>query len=436
MLDPAGKRFLLLQGPMGPFFRRLADDLLAAGAAAVDKVNFNGGDRYYYPGGIDYKDEMDRFDCFLDGIISRQRYDKVVVFGDTRPMHLIARKVAAKHDVKLVVFEEGYLRPHFVTCEVGGVNGFSSIPRDPDFYRRLDAPVRYPKLAGNKKFNPGPYAWFHAWKYGYEMKRCRNEFSFYRHNRTLTWGEGFRWVGWSLRKRVLRVGADKQKLDVFFSGEGCKFLVPLQVANDSQVLHHSRFPSVGAFIEWSIMMFSIHAPDNARMLIKHHPLDPHHNYDRLISDMSKRYDCADRIWYVVEGHLPTILQRVDGVFTINSTVGMSALHHGRPTCVSGNAVYEMPGLATSDAGRFLQNPLAYAPDKDLYLRFKGFLLTRNQAVGSFYRPLSGRRGEAGLVWPRSVKIKRGAPAKGGFKFVPAFAGFLAFALGALVFWRD
>jgi len=38
-----GKRVLLLQGPQGPFFRRLAADLTEAGAV-VHKVNFNGGD--------------------------------------------------------------------------------------------------------------------------------------------------------------------------------------------------------------------------------------------------------------------------------------------------------------------------------------------------------------------------------------------------------
>src|SRR5207253_3330067 len=38
-----GKRVLLLQGPVGPFFRRLAARLRAAGAE-VHKVNFNGGD--------------------------------------------------------------------------------------------------------------------------------------------------------------------------------------------------------------------------------------------------------------------------------------------------------------------------------------------------------------------------------------------------------
>src|SRR5256885_12968535 len=42
------KRVLLLQGPVGPFFRRLATLLRAAGAE-VHKVNFNGGDCLFFP---------------------------------------------------------------------------------------------------------------------------------------------------------------------------------------------------------------------------------------------------------------------------------------------------------------------------------------------------------------------------------------------------
>jgi capsule polysaccharide modification protein KpsS len=48
--DPAAPRHaLLLQGPVGPFFRRLADELCARGTA-VSKVNFNPGDSLFYRG--------------------------------------------------------------------------------------------------------------------------------------------------------------------------------------------------------------------------------------------------------------------------------------------------------------------------------------------------------------------------------------------------
>lgn len=406
MLDPTGKRFLLLQGPMGPFFQRLANDLVAAGAARVDKVNFNGGDRYYFPCGIDYSGPLSGFGGFLEELLAKASYDKIVLFGDTRPMHRVARKVAAEHGLKVVVFEEGYLRPNFITCEVGGVNGFSSMPRDPEFYRQFPVIKRHHQVVTGKKFNPLPLAWYHAWKYGYEKRKARPEFPHYKHNRVLTWKEGFQWVGWTIKKKLLKVGSDKKKLDEFLASTGTKFLVPLQVANDSQVLQHSRFPSVADFLEWCIGEFASHSHHDACLLVKHHPLDPHHNYARLINKVAQQYKCERRVWYVVEGHLPTILHLVDGVLTINSTVGLSALHHGRPTCVAGDSIYEMPGLATSDVKRFLSDPWSFNPDMDLFARFKSYLVFNNQAVGSFYQPLSKKRGQTGLVWPATVKISK------------------------------
>ena len=55
----AGKHVLLLQGPLGPFFRRLSRDLKEAGAR-VSKINFHGGDWVFYPtGSIRYRGRME-----------------------------------------------------------------------------------------------------------------------------------------------------------------------------------------------------------------------------------------------------------------------------------------------------------------------------------------------------------------------------------------
>ena len=42
----SGKKYLLLQGPMGPFFNDVAERLESLGRNAVNVV-FNGGDRFY-----------------------------------------------------------------------------------------------------------------------------------------------------------------------------------------------------------------------------------------------------------------------------------------------------------------------------------------------------------------------------------------------------
>src|SRR5438874_5238200 len=109
------KRVLLLQGPVGPFFRRLAKLLQAAGAE-VHKVNFNGGDCLFYPtDAITWRGHPGDWPQFLARLLEQRRIDIVLLFGDCRPIHRVARAVAQQHGVKVGAFEEGYLRPNFIT---------------------------------------------------------------------------------------------------------------------------------------------------------------------------------------------------------------------------------------------------------------------------------------------------------------------------------
>ena len=120
-----GKRVLLLQGPVGPFFRNLAKDLEAVGAEVM-KINFNAGDWLFYPRRassfkgslVDWLPELKRY-------LLENRIDAVLLFGDCRPVHEGVRQLGRKMGFAVGVFEEGYLRPDHVTFEPIGVNGHS-----------------------------------------------------------------------------------------------------------------------------------------------------------------------------------------------------------------------------------------------------------------------------------------------------------------------
>ena len=57
--------------------------------------------------------------------------DLVFLFGDCRPIHRAAHDVATAMGIDVGVFEEGYLRPDFITLERHGVNGNSLRRYDP-----------------------------------------------------------------------------------------------------------------------------------------------------------------------------------------------------------------------------------------------------------------------------------------------------------------
>lgn len=148
-----GKRVMLLQGPVGPFFVRLAADLRAAGAT-VFKINFNAGDWLFYPrNAINYRGTMDAWPAFLAEQLKRLRIDTVLLFGDCRPIHAAAHGVAVAHGANVGVFEEGYIRPDYITFECCGVNGYSTMSRNPADYADSAPPA--PKLNGVSGLNGG-----------------------------------------------------------------------------------------------------------------------------------------------------------------------------------------------------------------------------------------------------------------------------------------
>ena len=135
-ISPAGRSFLFLQGMATRFFERLGQSLGERGHA-VHRVNFNGGDRAFWrlPGAMDFCGRPEEWPNFLDGVVSDKAVSDVILFGDCRPLHRAAIRVAHARSLRVHVVEEGYLRPDWITFEEDGVNGYSTLPRDPKWYR-------------------------------------------------------------------------------------------------------------------------------------------------------------------------------------------------------------------------------------------------------------------------------------------------------------
>ncbi len=395
----AGRRVLLLQGPMGSFFRRLSQDLSLAGAQ-VFKVNFNGGDWLFYPtGAMNYRAPMSQWPAWLQTRLEDLQIDLILLFGDCRPVHQAALRVARKLGIEVGVFEEGYIRPNFVTLERLGVNGHSTLPRTSAHYAAKDSGPPAAEHPVGHTFSA--MAW-QAVSYGLAAWLGRIAFRHYTHHRPIGVQEALRWVrsgwrkawyGWHERGHldILRIQADHRY-----------FLVPLQVFNDSQVQVHAQFRDVAQFIEHVVRSFAQHAPADTLLVLKHHPMDRGHvDYTRLIRALAQTHQVLRRVVYLHDQHLPTLLRHARGVVVINSTAGMAALHHGVPTLACGSAVYDLPDLTYQGSldDFWIAAPYA-APDPVLYRQFRGYLIESTQLNGSFYRPLGVAETRSGLVWPQ------------------------------------
>jgi capsular polysaccharide export protein len=394
------KRVLLLQGPIGPFFARLATDLKAAGAA-VHKINFNGGDWLFYrKDAVNFKQPLDNWPAFFEAFIQKHKIDVVFLFGDCRPIHQAAHAIATKHNLDIGVFEEGYIRPDYITLERFGVNANSTISQSADFYANLpDAGKKKSHLIG-KTFG---FAAMWGMLYNTVTTIAKPYFWHYQHHKSLSIWQGLYWIRSFWRKWIFAI-EQRQELQKLTQEHSKKyFLVPLQVHNDAQIHHHSDFFSVGAFISQVINSFAMHAPQDSILVIKHHPLDRGFNhYGNLIDVVCQEQTLKNRVRYVHDLHLPVLLNHAKGVVVINSTVGLSAIEHACPVITCGSAIYDIEGLTyQSGLDVFWHEAESFKIDRKLYSKFFNQLVDSSQINGNFYKRLAHIRYQSGICWPET-----------------------------------
>lgn len=389
------RRVLLLQGPIGPFFRNLSEDLVKAGASVL-KINFNGGDWLYYPSkSVNYRGSLDEWQPYLERFISKNQIDLILLFGDCRPIHVVARSVAEKIGVELGVFEEGYIRPDYITLERSGVNAHSTLSKDPDHYL-ASAPV--PRPAASPIGKPFFYAMVWAMLYNIAGTLLSPYFSGYRHHRNLSTSESFRWLRSFWRKWICSI---KEKgIQEKLAGEWAQkyFLVPLQVGGDAQIHSHSRFNHIREFIEEVMRSFASHAPADTLLVIKQHPMERGYSmHTAMIEGLALELGIPERVLYIHDQHLPTLLGNARGVVVINSTVGLSAIDHDTPVKTLGSAIYDMTGLThQGELEDFWQNPPK--PSRNLYEAFYHEVVSKTQINGNFYRRLPVQFYKSGVRW--------------------------------------
>jgi capsular polysaccharide export protein len=397
----AGRRVLLLQGPVGPFFKRFAKDLTDVGCE-VHKINFNAGDWLFYPGGIPYRGKMEDWPSWFENQLRVLRIELVFLFGDCRPIHQPAHEVAKRLGVEVSVFEEGYLRPDFITLERDGVNANSPMTRQPEDY------LAVPNRILTVRPMPSGFWVMVWWGFNYFLFGGMGRWLYphYQHHRPLKLRECLPWILSPLRKAWYKWR--QRGLQNMLAGPWGKmfYFVPLQVHNDAQVLTHADVGGMEGFIASTIASFANHAEADNRLVFKHHPMDRgYRNYTRLIRDLAQSHGCADRVLYIHDQHTPTLIRACRGVIVVNSTVGLTAVGMGCPTKAVGEAVWDMPGLTYQGSlDKFWTEAESAVPNKVLHRKFKSELIARTQINGNFYKQLAPELSATGLIWNSEATV--------------------------------
>ena len=375
---------VFLQGPLGPFFACLAKSLSRLGIT-THKINFNGGDRHFAWADqqVDFAGTEAGWPEFFRAYLLENQVEAVFVYGDCRFYHRKARAVCAELGVRFGVFEEGYLRPDFVTFEWGGVNAFS----ETDWSSA--ALESYKPRGQEPSINVGRTFWHrarYACSYYLAARLNQAEFPHYHHHRGRDWlGEMRCWLTSFARKGWYKIAQRRMLSDLVDNHSGRFFLFPLQTCDDFQVRQHTDLLSIENSIDVVMKSFAANTEGEDILVIKHHPMDRGFcHYGELIDVLARRYGVRQRVLYGHDLHLPTLLDHAKGVVTINSTVGISALLHGAPTKVLGRALYDLPGLThQGDLAGFWGE--ADTVDRGLFKRFRTYLYEQTQLDGSFFK---------------------------------------------------
>lgn len=367
------RAFVFLQGPPGPLLHQLAQSMRAKGVG-VERINICAGDRVDWPEkATNFRGRYRDWPVFFDRFLRKNRITDILLFGDCRPYHVSARRVAALRGIRTHVLEEGYLRPHWMTLELEGVNGYSRLRGDREWFfseaRKLPPEPFLPPVTASFKRrlrdSARHYIAVHAGQFLYPFHRThRAEAPLME---ALGWG--WKYLTSSFRKRGARKALGRVKDKAYF-------LLPLQLSGDYQIRNHSPFPDMPAAAAFVLESFAAHAPNDAHLLVKAHPLDSSFfAWGTFLQRRARQLGIAGRIHYADGGDLDSLAADAEGMVCVNSTSATLALAAETPVCTLGDAIYNVRGLTfDGHLDDFWTDPEPPLPG--LYAAFRGVIVDR------------------------------------------------------------
>ena len=387
------KRFLLLQGPHGWFFNRLSNGLRAAGATCW-RVGFNQGDALFWRDKAHYiafTQTQTQWPERLREIIAERSITDIVLYGDVRPIHAQAIEIARDLGLRIHVFEEGYLRPYWITYERDGSNGNSRL-MNIDVAQMRKALEKY-----DLELPDPPAHWgdmrqhiFYGALYHFAVMALNWKYRDFKPHRDLSVTQEFKlylkrlWL-MPLHSLERRVASWRVR-----NGGFPYHLVLLQLEHDSSFRAHSPFSSQTEFLEKVFRNFAQGAPRHHHLVIKAHPLeDGRAPVRNAVHELTKQYDLQRRVHFLRGGKLAQLLNHARSAVTVNSTAAQQVLWRGMPLRIFGRAVYDKPEFVSQQPlKQFFAHP--ERPDARAYRDYRHFLLETSQIPGGFYS-IGGRR---------------------------------------------
>jgi capsular polysaccharide export protein len=295
----------------------------------------------------------------------------------------VAVSLAVRAKLRIHVFEEGYVRPNWITLQRGPTHAAYIMPRDPQWYVEVNS--RLPQYGEGRPLAPSVTARA-VHDMAYHLAGLANPLAYPGYRTHRPYVAAMEYAGWARRYALLpwRKLRDPRRI-AQLAGSGAKYyFFPLQLNADVQVVRNSPFGTMENAIDHVLSSFAQHASRDTQLVIKNHPFDTGlSDFGTHVAAVAQRLAIERRVHYLETGGLLPLFERALGVVTVNSTVGFTGVQQGLPTKVIGRAVYDIAGITH-------QGPLdsfwddARAPNADVCRAFRNVLIHATQINGGLY----------------------------------------------------
>lgn len=334
-----------------------------------------------------YRGKAIDWPVYLDRYIDNHNITDLVMLGDGRALHAAAAEIGLQREIRVHILEHGYLRPDWLTIEPDGMTTHSRFPRQPETIEMLAA--EKPAVAAGGLFGSS-FLTYALYDLAFHIPNVLLGWLLHPHYRAhgpvhpVTEYSGWIWKGLTAGRR--RREADRAIAASLTPGSDGKprfFLFPLQLPGDYQIRRHAPGGDLFRLVEATIASFAKHAPAESRLLFKVHPIDNGlSGWAERIGKAAGRCRVANRVFLADGGNTDALIEKADGVVTVNSTVGLTAIAAGKPVIALGSAIYDIPGLTFQDSlSSFWRRPVP--PDAVLFDAFMRALAATTQVRGGF-----------------------------------------------------
>ena len=415
-----GRSFLIVTAPFGPFGRVLAAELEGRGAE-VRRMIFNIGDLVYWrrSGGLTFDGDVRDWPAHLADLVATHGLTDLIVFGEGGPYNqavltqgqalkalavtagigtLSSLSAQAASDrvasvsgaasgghpdprLRIWVLENGYFRPDWITVEQDGVNARSGLARHRSAY---DPPI--PEIVPARPVGRAlPHHVANISLYHFLQFLVR-PFAFRRYAQPYTTPAWLQCASHIRRYFGLMLHPSHEADAQVIRARGPFFIACLQREGDAQLLRYSHYADNTAFLAEVLTSFAKHAPKNARLVVKNHPLDPGLvDLRRMTRVLAIERGIADRVDFIDGGNLAQLCRASNGMVVNNSSAALSALGFKTPVKVLGEAFFDFDGLTDQQpVDAFWTNPRT--PNPDLFTRFRAHVIDQTQVNGNYHEP--------------------------------------------------